>query len=180
MLIKVEELKTLYSEYDFSKFNDARLELKLKGIENAIRKYTHNSFMNRNTITECKVVDGYLVGDMRYFNIGDTIEIYNGNINDGLYVIEDKNDDTVMLDRPLYDCDELKIVKIEYPQDVIEGSVDLLDYDLNYRKESKKGIASETLSRHSVSYVQLNASNVLNGYPAHLLGFLQRYVRWKT
>lgn len=181
MLITVEDLKNNYSEYNFSNFTDERLKRKLLAIEQAIRKHTHNNFIKKGTTTDCTTDGNYILGDFTSYNIGDTVEIYNSGINDGLYVVEEKpSDSEIALDEEIYQCKEMKIAKIEYPYDVVDGCVELLDYDCNYRNKSKRGIASETISRHSVSYIQANNSNTLKGYPAHLLGFLEPYVRWRT
>ena len=40
---------------------------------------------------------------------------------------------------------------------------------------SKVGIKSETLSRHSVTYFDLDKTNQVMGYPVSLLGFLEKY-----
>lgn len=120
MLISIEDLKRIYTEYDFSKYSNERLERKLSAIESAIREYTANSFYNR----------------------------------------------------------ELKAVV--YPEDVIEGCISLLNYDLNVKSTNKIGVASETLSRHSVSYVNRSDANMAMGYPAELVSFLKPYMEWRT
>lgn len=183
MLISIEELKSTYSDFDFSKFNDERLKRKLLAIEQAIRQHTHNSFTNRNFKTECYCQNGNIYGHFAHFEVGDTVEIYDSKINDGLYEIIDKLDDnTIIVEGNMYDCESMKAIKVEYPLDVIEGCIELLDYDCNYRSnlKAKKGIASESISRHSVSYVQYNQSNSLKGYPIELLSFLEPYIRWRT
>jgi hypothetical protein len=182
MLISVNDLKKIYSDYDFSNVDDKRLERRLQSIEHAIIEYTHNHFYNLKCKTKCFYGVNYLQGDFRKFNIGDTIEIYDSKENDGLYVIVEKpNDLEISLDKDVYQEDGvMKIIKIEYPYDVIDGCVELLDYEFNQKDKSKNGIASETISRHSVSYVQRNDSNSLLGYPKELLGFLKPYVRWRT
>lgn len=63
----------------------------------------------------------------------------------------------------------------EYPMDVKMGAVNLLKWDMNNR--DKVGIASETISRHSVTYIDQTAANTLMGYPASLMGFLKPYMR---
>lgn len=181
MLITIDKLKALYSDKNFSMYKNERLEMKLNAIETFIREYTHNAFINRNTINKCYADKGYLYGDFRYFNEGDTVMLYQSGINNGLYHIYTKIDDkTIELNSNVYDFSEMKIAKVEYPLDIIDGCIELLDYDLNYRAQANKGIASETISRHSVSYVQSNANNTSNGYPIHLLGFLKKYINWRT
>ncbi len=61
----------------------------------------------------------------------------------------------------------------EYPMDVKMGAVNLLKWELTSRE--KAGIASETISRHSVTYRDETTTNYTNGYPSSLMGFLMPY-----
>ena len=180
MLITIEKLKELYSDKDFSKYSDERLAMKLGAIETSVREHTHNPFINRHTITECFSKNDCVYGDFQYFKLGDTVNVYSSGVNNGLYTILEKHDDYIVLDKEVYDSDSMKLAKVEYPLEIIDGCVELLDYELNYKDKLKSGISSESISRHSVSYVQMNNSNSLNGYPIHLLGFLKKYVNWRT
>ena len=63
----------------------------------------------------------------------------------------------------------------EYPADVKMGVVNLLKWELNCR--DKVGVASETISRHSVTYFNMDGDNSVMGYPKSLLGFLRPYKR---
>ena len=63
----------------------------------------------------------------------------------------------------------------EYPMDVKMGVVNLLKWDLDMRE--KVGVASESISRHSVTYVDQTGANTLMGYPVALMGFLRPYKR---
>ena len=63
--------------------------------------------------------------------------------------------------------------EVKYPADIKIGVVNLLKWELDNRE--KVGIASETISRHSVTYVDQTAANTLMGYPASLMGFLKPY-----
>ena len=63
----------------------------------------------------------------------------------------------------------------EYPMDVKMGAVNLMKWELNNR--DKVGIASESISRHSVTYVDQTGANTLMGYPVALMGFLRPYKR---
>lgn len=62
---------------------------------------------------------------------------------------------------------------IVYPADIKMGVIHLLKWDLGMRE--KTGIASETISRHSVSFQSYDGTNTLLGYPASLMGFLKPY-----
>ena len=63
--------------------------------------------------------------------------------------------------------------KGEYPMDVKMGVVNLLKWDLDMR--DKVGVASESISRHSVTYVDQTGANTVIGYPVALMGFLKPY-----
>lgn len=64
---------------------------------------------------------------------------------------------------------------IVYPADVKMGVVNLLKWELTSR--DKSSIASETISRHSVTYRSDTETNYVNGYPASLMGFLKPYMK---
>lgn len=63
----------------------------------------------------------------------------------------------------------------EYPMDVKMGVVGMMKWELNNR--DKVGVASETISRHSVTYFDMTGDNSAMGYPRSLLGFLRPYRR---
>lgn len=65
--------------------------------------------------------------------------------------------------------------EVEYPADVKLGVLNMLLWDSESR--DKVGIASETISRHSVSYTGLTEAESKSGYPAYLLTFLDPYRR---
>lgn len=178
MLITVKEMKELYKDKDFSKFSDERLERKLASIETAIRKYTHNPFQNRFKRVYAISIDKVVYCETTLFNVGDTVQITSSKINDGLYVIKEKTDDSMVLDKDVYDTPNMLITKIEYPLDLIDGCVELLDWECNYK--DKQGLSSETISRHSVSYKNYDENNTIEGYPSELFNFAKKYTRWIT
>lgn len=63
-----------------------------------------------------------------------------------------------------------------WPPDIKMGVVKLIKYDMS-RMPEKAGIASETLSRHAVTYETRTAENTAMGYPLALMGFLKPYMR---
>lgn len=77
------------------------------------------------------------------------------------------------LDKELIDEGHILITKVEYPDDVIECCINLCEWEVKNR--GKVGIKAETLSRHSVTYFDQDASNQMNGYPVSLLGCLKPY-----
>lgn len=61
----------------------------------------------------------------------------------------------------------------DYPMDVKMGVIALLKWELENRE--KAGIESETISRHTVNYLNLDHYNAAAGYPKSLMGFLAPY-----
>ena len=65
------------------------------------------------------------------------------------------------------------LISGEYPMDVKMGVVNLMKWELDMR--DKVGVASESISRHSVTYVDQTGINTVMGYPVALMGFLKPY-----
>ena len=70
----------------------------------------------------------------------------------------------------------------EYPPDVKMGVIELMRYDLRSATDigsssrAKIGVASETISRHSVTYESNKPENFAMCYPKNMLGFLSPYM----
>ena len=169
MIISVEELK----QYIKTTETDAMLEAKLQALELSIREYTHNNFQQRNIRTVCPVVAQKLFTAYPHFKEGDTIQISQSIFNDGVYTIVKIEGDMIELDKGLLDENQVLVTKVEYPADVVMGVVNMLKWDLTNR--DKVGIQSETISRHSVTYFNMDGANSAIGYPKTLLGFLKPY-----
>lgn len=63
----------------------------------------------------------------------------------------------------------------EYPMDVKMGVVNLMKWELDNR--DKVGVQSETISRHSVTYFNMDGDNSVMGFPKALMGFLKPYMK---
>ena len=63
----------------------------------------------------------------------------------------------------------------DWPMDIKIGVVNLLKWELNNR--DKAGVASESISRHSVTYFNMSEGNSIMGFPATLVDFLKPYKR---
>ena len=63
----------------------------------------------------------------------------------------------------------------EYPMDVKMGVVNLMKWELGNR--DKVGVQSETISRHSVTYFNMDGDNSIMGFPKALVGFLKPYMK---
>ncbi|MBO5208067.1 MAG: hypothetical protein J6B68_01845 [Lachnospiraceae bacterium] len=172
MIVKTE---TLLSMDEFKGMNADVLSMKLEAVESLIRSYTNNNFQNRNMRIETPVVSGMIRGHSPFFKVGDTVQISQSMVNDGLYVIMGITGEGIVLDKDLYDFPLNTITKVTYPADVQKGVIDLMIWEKGNRQ--KVGIKSETLSRHSVTYYDQDASNQVMGYPVSLLGFLKPYMK---
>lgn len=91
--------------------------------------------------------------------------------------IESAENGVLQVKEELYNEPEVAITLVSYPADVKFGVANMLKWDLENR--DKVGVASETISRHSVTYFDLSKDNTLMGYPASLMGFLRPYRRAK-
>ena len=171
MILSVKEAKDFLPE--LSTVSDDLLKQKLDAMEVMVRKYTNNNFQNRNIRFLADSVGTILNGSSPFLKEGDTIQVSDSRVNDGLYVLTSVSDDSVVVDRPLFTVGHNLVTKVEYPADVKLGIINLLKWDVGNR--DKVGIKSETISRHSVTYFDLDSSNQVMGYPVSLLGFLESY-----
>lgn len=168
MIITVEELKQVS---ELSSISDEQLTVMCEGIEDFIRQYTNNNFINKNVTFNTPSLNGKLDTVSPLFKVGDTVLISNSKYNNGVYVINDLDG---TLDKELFDDDNNKVTLVKYPPTVKLGVIKLLQY--NAKMDSKVGISSESLSRHSVSYVQ-PTSDSIGGYPSSLMSFLKPYMK---
>lgn len=171
MIMSVEEFKA-FVQTDIA---DTVLEAKLQALELLIRKYTNNNFQQRNIRFLCPAMATKLFMTSDLLKVGDTVQISESMYADGVYTITEIEDGYVALNKSLFDEPEVLVTKVEYPMDVKLGVVNMLQWELENR--SKVGIQSETISRHSVTYFNMDGENALMGYPKSLIGFLKPYIR---
>lgn len=170
MIISVAEFK----KYVKTTETDEVLEAKLQALELLVRTYTNNNFQLRAFRTVGSFKGGALHCDTSLFVEGDTIQISQSELNEGLMVVKDMTDGVI----PCIGCfpeDNVLVTKVKYPADVQMGVVNMLKWDLQNR--DKVGIQAETLSRHSVTYFNMDGENSVIGYPKSLLGFLKPYMK---
>lgn len=157
----------------------------LDGLEVAIRQLTNNKFLNKAiSYRGLTVSDESIVGLKKagvYLRVGDTVQLSYTGVNDGLYVVEELFNSNVTLDTDkLFNGVYVQgtITKVEYPADIVEGVKKLIQYDVEMA--GKMGVKSETVSRMSVSYFDMNSSENVNGYPSAYMDFLKKYrkLRW--
>lgn len=156
--------------------SDQVLEAKLQALELLVRAYTNNNFQVRafRAIAVAEPVHDLLFTGKVPFVVGDTLQISESEfMPDALVTVASVSDGTITVNEDLYEESGVVITKVKYPQDVKMGVANLLKWELDNR--DKVGVASETISRHSVTYFNMDAGNTVMGYPASLLGFLKPY-----
>ena len=169
MIISVEEAKELIT---FDNWTDAKIERKLKAIEQVIRTYTNNNFQQRSYRRTADIIGSLLVCEALIpFDVGDTVQISDSGLNEGLFTVAEVEDATFTVNENVKDENDVLVTKVAYPEDVVDCCLNLLEWELKNR--SKVGIKSETLSRHSVTYEDSNSFYM--GYPKGLLGCLSLY-----
>lgn len=177
MILSLDEAQNIYPDVS---------QEDLDGLEKAIREITNNPFQNRN-VRFCNLrfegentVVAY--DDVEGLRIGDTIQISSSKWNDGLYVIKEIIRNVITLDgNPrLFTGTDKKayLTKVEYPADVIAGVRKLLKYDA--QMIDKLGLKSKTVSRVSETYFDQNSGETINGYPAAMMSFVDKYrlLKW--
>lgn len=172
MIMTVSELRQFVTTDE----EDAVLEVKLQALELLIRAYTNNNFQKRAfravavAMSEGRLL---LTTASNSFKAGDTLQITDSELNAGLVTVETVSNDEITVKEELYDESGVVITKVVYPMDVKMGVANLIKWELDNR--DKVGVQSETISRHSVTYFNMDGDNSLMGYPKSLLGFLKPY-----
>lgn len=171
MLLTIAELRRFVETDE----EDQALEAKLQALELMIRAYTNNNFQARAfraVAVSLSEDNTLLVNTVVPFAAGDTLQISGSDLQDGaLVTVSAIEDGTIYVNEDLLDESGVVITKVKYPMDVKMGAVNLLTWELNNR--DKVGVASETISRHSVTYFNMDGDNSIMGYPRSLLGFLK-------
>ena len=172
MIVSVDKVMKLP---EFVGQTESVIAEKLDAVELLIRAYTNNNFQNRYVRFTAESLGNRLLGTSDFLKVGDTVQISQSQVNDGLYVIAEIGDDFVRVDKDLYQYSDNLVTKVEYPADVRSGVIDLLKWEI--KNKQKVGTKSETLSRYSVTYYDQDVNNQVMGYPVTLLGFLKPYIK---
>ena len=172
MIMSVTDLR----QYITTDETDQVLEGKLQALELLIRAYTNNNFQVRafrGVAVAMSSGHQLLMNNNSPFKAGDTLQITESELNAGLVHVRTSSNGAVTVKEELYDESGVVITKVVYPMDVKMGVVNLMKWELDNR--DKVGVASESISRHSVTYFNMDGDNSLMGYPKSLLGFLKPY-----
>lgn len=172
MIISVEELR----RYITTELEDQVLEARLQALELLIRGYTNNNFQVRQVRGYGKVEDGVFTLDKPFRAVvGDTVQMADPDGLHKLLTIKTINSNTFTVNEDTWDEDGVMVTLIHYPMDVKMGAVNLMKWELEMR--GKAGIQSESISRHSVTYQNMDTGNARMGFPASMMGFLKPYMK---
>ena len=166
MIITISKLRV---QTDCGELTDEFIQSRLDAIEQVIRQFTNNNFQNRNVRFVSSSSGNKLMGTSAFIRKGDTIQISQSMVNDGLYVVKEVTEDSLTVDRELFDCPSNMVTKIEYPQDVIQCALDLFEWKKNFGAKIGIKSESETLSRHSESVTYEDSATLFMGYPVGIL-----------
>lgn len=166
MIITVGDLQM---RVDTGNTPENAIRSRLEAIEAVIRAYTNNKFQVR-AARFCGHSEGRKVyGASAFIREGDTVEISESGVNDGLYTVIAVDPDGITLDKDVFPVGGNLVTKVQYPADVVACAADL--YKWSQDMGDKVGVKSETISRHSVTYE--DSATLYMGYPAGLLNGLR-------
>lgn len=170
---------------DARAIDDSITQDDLDALEAACRSLTNNNFQNRHIrFEEIEFVGANLIAiqdPIVGLKVGDTIEVNYSHYNDGLFVIEEISGKQIKVQGTPFTVANTggsMLTLVRYPADIARGIKKLIAYDK--KMASKIGIKSESISRMSITYYDVNASETVDGYPAALVSFLKKYekMRW--
>lgn len=174
MIMTVAELRQFVTTDE----EDQALEARLQALELLIRAYTNNNFQQRGFRVEADIRGGVFMSESLIpFAVGDTVMISQSDLqSDCLCTIKAITDDTTFaVNESCADDDCILVTKVVYPADVKLGVANMLKWQLD--NGDKAGVASETISRHSVTYFDMTGDNSAAGFPKALTGFLRPYMK---
>lgn len=157
----------------------------LDAFESSVRELTNNNFQNTHVrfkdvdfVSENTIlVKESIIGLKK----GDTLEVNYSHYNDGLYVVDEIDGKQIKVQGELFfvaNSGQAMATLVQYPADIKRGIKKLIEYDK--KMAGKVGIKSETISRMSTTYYDVNATENTDGFPSALLSFLKKYekMRW--
>lgn len=165
MLMTVEHLRKFVETAE----TEEMLNEYLTALESAVRQETHNTFTERGFRHVTAIQGGVMLTPSLRILTGDTVQI-----GEQLYTVLPDS----MLSPAPADTDSAVLHRVAYPPDVVMGCVEILRYKLSRAGQNaadRAGIASETISRHSVTFSGEDAYSGILGVPARLTKFLDRY-----
>ena len=174
MIMTVAELRQFVTTDE----TDQVLEAKLQALELLIRAYTNNNFQVRafREVAVAMSDKTLLCGSTIPFKVGDTLQITESELQPNVLVsVAAVSGSTVTVNEELFDESGVVITKVVYPMDIKLGVANMMKWQFD--NGDKVGVASETISRHSVTYFNMDGDNSTMGFPKSLLGFLKPYMK---
>jgi len=174
MIMTVAEFRQLVATDE----TDQALEVKLQALELSIRGYTNNNFQKRAfRAVAAAVAEGKRLMTVapNPFKAGDALQVSDSELNAGLVTVKAVAGGVITVNEELYDESGVVITKVVYPADVKMGVANMLKWQLE--NGDKLGVQSETISRHSVTYFNMDGDNSTMGFPKSLTGFLRPYMK---
>ena len=173
MIMTVDELRQFIETEE----TDQVLEAKLQALELLIRAYTNNNFQVRAfraVAVASSEGNKLLFNSPIPFKVGDTLQITESDfMQDELVIVSAVDDSYITVIGEVIDESGVVVTKVKYPMDVKMGVVNLVKWELEHR--DKVGVASESISRHTVNYIDQTGDNTIMGFPVALMGFLKPY-----
>ena len=100
MILNVSELK----QHITTDETDQVLEAKLQALELSIRAYTNNNFQDRSIRRAADIVGGlFIVEALTPFDVGDTVQISESELNEGLFTVSSVDDSTFTVEEAVKD-----------------------------------------------------------------------------
>ena len=178
MIISVEEFKNSVQ----TNKSDKELEAMLLALESAIRQYTNNNFQQVGVrfTADTDVIETSWAS---FLKEGDTLQVSQSLINNGLYTVKSINGRILTLNEQIYPEPCVLFTKVVYPLEIKRGVVEIMRWKLknesqNYDPEAERDIQSETISRHSVTYAKDATESDIDlelGVPKKYCAFLRQY-----
>ena len=174
MIMTVDELRKFIDTDE----KEQVLEGKLQALELLVRAYTNNNFQVRafRAVAVASAPHTLNYNGVVPFVVGDTLQVTESVLMpDALVTVSAVADGAITVNEDIYDEGGVVITKVKYPPDVKMGVANLLKWELDNR--DKVGVQSETISRHSVTYFNMDGDNSTMGFPKALMGFLKPYMK---
>ena len=108
MIISVDDIMSMP---DFIGQDTKILQKKLNALELLIRKYTNNNFQNRSIRFIGNSLGDRVFGGHPFIRMGDTIQISESEVNDGLYVVTEVGKNFIRLDKEVFNVDSNMVTK---------------------------------------------------------------------
>ena len=100
MIISAEEVRN----YVDSDEPASMLEAKLRALESLIRRFTNNNFQVRAIRSRSAIMDGKILKPPPYLKQGDTVQISESLLNNGVYAVTELDEDGMTVDGELKSC----------------------------------------------------------------------------